>query len=105
MNAEEEDPLEGESVNAGDPSKGEDPATEEVVNAIKDGLAAKDIDEKEFKAWLIDYQAKMKHPHKFLVRLGKAIRYNRAEKAELDYLLNALDSAIDIFVKRDALKK
>jgi hypothetical protein len=106
MDGEEEDPLEGPNVNTGDPAtSGGDPEIEETVQQIKEGLEAKGVDEKEFKTWLIEYQGKMKTPHKFLIRLGKAIRYNRAEKAELDYLLTALGSAVDIFIKRDALKK
>lgn len=76
---------------------------DETITAIKKGLEEQGVELKAFKEWLIGHQDKMKPgvmggpKRKFLVKLGKSIRFHGGVHEDHVYLLTGLVPAVGMF--------
>jgi hypothetical protein len=92
-----EPPAEEEDISGMAESAETSSEEEGFIQTIKAALKEKEIDERLFKGWLIDYQTKMKPPRVFLVRLGKAIRWHGGKLEDLKYISGSMIGAISLY--------
>jgi len=70
-----------------------------LVDELKAAIEAEGIDDREFKAWLFEFQKdeRMKLHPCMVVKLGKALRFHGAVREDLEYLKAQLGGAIAVF--------
>jgi len=76
-----------------------DDAQDGLISAIKECLRVEAVDEREFRAFLYEYGARLKPPRKYVGYLGKNLRFHEGDMVDLKKLHGEIQSAIKTYFR------